>query len=223
MLYKTMKRILILMAKQPMPNQVKTRLLSTLTPFQAAELYECFLRDKCEAMRQLSDSDCAIAFTPSDAYPYFRALAPDFALYLQEGTTLSERLKYVVSQAFQDGYEYVMPIDGDSVTLPIQYLQMGFERLSAPKIDIVVGPSDDGGYYAIGLKAPHPYVFDVEMSTPHVCHDTLLMAQQHGLKAFLLPEWYDVDTPDDLERLLLELKANPALAPYTSAYLKEIF
>lgn len=215
-----MQRLLILMAKQPIPHHTKTRLLPMLEPEQAAALYECFLRDKIAAMRQVPDCAYAIAYTPVAADAYFAALAPDFVLYLQEGATLAERLKNVVRCAFQAGYQQVMPIDGDSVTLPPQYLAQGFDGLADLSIDVVLGPSDDGGYYGIGLKAPHDCVFDVEMSTPTVSRDTIRQAEKNQLRVYLLPEWYDIDTPDDLDRLRQELTMNPALAPHTATYLK---
>lgn len=214
-----MNNLLILMAKQPTPYRTKTRLYPALSPQQAAELYACFLQDKVQMMRQVKVS-CAIAYAPADAHDYFAILAPDFAHYPQQGADLSERLKNVVQRAFDEGYEQVMPIDGDSVTLPPEYLLQGFDCLSRREFDVVLGPSDDGGYYAIGLKAPHPYVFDVEMSTPTVSRDTIRQAEKNGLRVELLPEWYDVDTPDDLQRLHAELEQRPNIAPHTAEYLK---
>ncbi len=215
-----MQRLLILMAKQPIPHHTKTRLLPMLNPEQAAALYDCFLRDKIAAMRQVPDCAYAIAYTPATAHTYFTGLAPDFVLYLQDGATLDERLKNVVRCAFLSGYQQVMPIDGDSVTLPPPYLARGFDVLTDPSVDVVLGPSDDGGYYGIGLKVPHDCVFDVEMSTPTVSRDTIRQAEKNQLRVYLLPEWYDIDTPDDLDRLRQELAANPALAPHTATYLK---
>jgi len=208
------------MAKQPIPHRTKTRLYPAVSPQQAADLYACFLRDKVEMMRRVPNTACAIAYTPADAHDYFATLAPDFVRYAQQGADLSERLKHIVQNAFDEGYGQVMPIDGDSVTLPASYLAQGFDCLSRAEVDVVLGPSDDGGYYAIGLKAPHPYVFDVEMSTPTVSRDTIRQAEQNGLHVALLPEWYDVDTPTDLQRLRAELDHDPTIAPYTAKYLR---
>lgn len=215
-----MRRILILMAKHPMPQHTKTRLFPVLNPEQAAELYACFLHDKIKVMRCVPNCAYAIAYTPADGRSYFETLAPDFFLYLQNGLTLSERLQQVVRSAFQEGYQQVMPIDGDSVTLPPDYLVQGFEALENPDVDIVLGPSDDGGYYGIGLKGPHDCIFDVQMSTPQVIRDTLEQAKKHNLAVHLLPEWYDIDTPDDLKRLQQEIAKNPTSAPYTANYLR---
>lgn len=216
-----MKNLLVVMAKQPIPERTKTRLHPPLSFVQAAALYECMLRDKTAMMRQVPDTTPAIAYSPANAKAYFHELAPDFVLYKQIGDTLDQRLLNVTRQGFADGYDQVMAIDGDSVTLPPAYLMQGFTVLSEhADVDVVLGPSDDGGYYGIGLKAVHPCVFDVEMSTPTVSEDTIRQAEANGLRVYLLPEWYDVDTPDDLKRVSAELKANPAIAPHTAAYLK---
>ena len=80
--------------------------------------------------------------------------------------------------------------------------------LGEPGTDVVLGPCEDGGYYLIGWKEPHPaLVREVEMSTRHVLQDTLAMAETHRLSIALAPTWYDIDTVADLERLAAELPA----------------
>jgi glycosyltransferase A (GT-A) superfamily protein (DUF2064 family) len=90
---------------------------------------------------------------------------------------------------------------------------------------VVLGPCEDGGYYLIGLKRPQPRLLrDVQMSTPYVVRDTLVLAEQIGLKVTLLPTWYDVDTVAELDRLRAELRAAPPhTARHTRAFLAERF
>ena len=64
---------------------------------------------------------------------------------------------------------------------------------------MVLGPSRDGGYYLMGLKAPHPELFQgITWSTGAVLADTLSRAQDLALKVHLLPAWTDIDTYADL-------------------------
>ena len=211
------------MAKQPRPGYTKTRLSPPLSAEEAAELYRCFLRDKLAQMAQVEGVQRAVAFLPPEAREYFAALAPGFALIRQKGRDLAERLRNVFANAFAQGYRQVLAIDGDSPTLPVAYLRQGFRRLDDPAVDVVLGPCEDGGYYAIGMKRLHPTLFDVTMSTPHVLRDTLAQAERAGLRVALLPTWYDVDTPADLERLRAELAASGAgKAPRTAAFLRTI-
>jgi glycosyltransferase A (GT-A) superfamily protein (DUF2064 family) len=93
--------------------------------------------------------------------------------------------------------------------------------LDDPTVDVVLGPCDDGGYYLIGLKSPCSALFrGIVMSTSTVTAQTLERAQEQGLRAACLPRWYDVDTPEDLERLIDELCSRPDhSAQYTIDFL----
>ena len=147
----------------------------------------------------------AVAYWPDTAEGYFERLAPGFALFPQQGDSLSARLDSIFNLAFSTGWERVMAIDGDTPTLPPGFLSAGFEALDDPGVDVVLGPTEDGGYYAIGMRKPHPTLFDVIMSTPHVLKDTLARAQEVRLKTALLPGWHDVDEADDLYRLATDI------------------
>ncbi len=198
-------RLLVLMAKQPTPDRTKTRLVPPLSPESAAALYRCFLIDKLGQMRHVERARWAVAYAPTSARGVFAALAPGFGLIEQTGPDLAARLRNVFSWAFEAGYGQVAAIDGDTPTLPPVYLRAIFAALDDPGVDVALGPTEDGGYYGIGMKRPHPYLFDVAMSTPHVTRDTLARADGAGLCARLLPSWYDVDRPEDLDRLAAEL------------------
>jgi len=78
---------LMIMAKAPQPGAVKTRLCPPLDAHHAARLYECFLRDKIEAVRSIDGTQPAIAYTPSGAERLFRELAPDFSCSCNKETT----------------------------------------------------------------------------------------------------------------------------------------
>ncbi|MBW2255385.1 MAG: DUF2064 domain-containing protein, partial [Deltaproteobacteria bacterium] len=68
--------------------------------------------------------------------------------------------------------------------------------------DLVIGACEDGGYYLLGLTAPHPELFeDMPWSTSEVVPRTLARAADLGLRVVALPSWWDVDTPADLDRL----------------------
>jgi rSAM/selenodomain-associated transferase 1 len=194
--------LLILMAKKPVPGNTKTRLSPPLSDQEAAGLYDAFLHDKVEQMRCISGVACAVACYPHESRPYFSNLAPDFILTEQRGDTLAERLANVITEAFSNGFGRVMAIDGDTPHLPIDYLQSGIDRLDdSSREDIVIGPCEDGGYYAIGLKQPHSSLFNVEMSTSQVTRDTLAHAEEAGLTVHQLPQWWDIDELPDLHRL----------------------
>jgi rSAM/selenodomain-associated transferase 1 len=214
------RRALIVMARQPTPGTTKTRLCPPLSPEAAAALYACFLADVIDHVRavagQIDGLVPGIAFTPPDATAHFAALAPGFELAPQIGATLGERLDGVLSGALARGYGQVAAVNSDSPSLPVAFLVAAFAALDDPAVDVVLGPCDDGGYYLIGWKRPHPaLVRDVTMSAPDTLAQTLAVAGRVGLRVALLPRWYDVDGPPDLARLA----GDPGLGRHTRAFL----
>ncbi|HZD56898.1 MAG TPA: TIGR04282 family arsenosugar biosynthesis glycosyltransferase [Anaerolineales bacterium] len=214
---------LLVMAKRPAPRRTKTRLTPPLSPLQAATLYECFLKDTLDLVREIPSVQPVIAYLPAQEKAYFRGLAPDFELLLQTGSDLGSRLDKALTQYLARGYGRVVIMNSDGPTLPPRYLEMAFETLAADT-DVVLGPCDDGGYYLIGLKQPAPRLLrEVRMSTAHVTADTLDLAAEMGLQTTLLPCWYDVDDLDSLARLIEELDGSPSgLAPHTRAFLSDL-
>jgi len=194
---------LIVVAKRPAPGKTKTRLSPPFTPELASALYECFLFDTLDQMRQVNGAQHVIAYL--DELDYFQRLAPDFELIPQEGHDLGSRLDHALTSYLARGYERVVIMDSDSPTLPASYLSQAFEVLSNGA-DVVLGPCDDGGYYLIGIKKPTPRLLrEVHMSTPTVAAETMALAKEEGLNLVTLPTWYDIDDVASLSRLIEEL------------------
>ena len=212
-----MPNSLLVVAKQPAPGQTKTRLCPPLDGPTAAALYTCFLRDTLDIMRHVPAVQRVIGFLPPDAAGYFHALAPDMALNPQRGSGLGERLDQLLTDALNDGAPKAVVMDSDSPTLPAAYVAQAFALLDTH--EVVIGPCTDGGYYLIGLRQPQPRLLrEVTMSTPFVVRDTLALAAALGLRAALLPAWYDIDTVAELNRLRVDLLTAPAgVAVHTRA------
>jgi len=223
----TRRRAILVMAKRPLAGQTKTRLSPPLSPEQAAALYHCFLADTLDVVRDVAASlpgVCGyIAHAPVDADSFFARIAPDFDLVPQQGDDLGERLDTVLRHCIDAGFEQVLAINSDGPTLPAANIVAAFQRLDQPQVDAVFGPCEDGGYYLIGLSQAHSrLVRDVQMSTPYVLRDTLAVAAEEGVRTSLLPTWYDVDTVDELRRLMAELKRpGVAGARHTRDYLAQ--
>ena len=145
----------VIMAKMPQAGAVKTRLCPPLTSEEATELYRCFLLDKISQVRTLRAATPVIAYTPLEGRSLFAALAPGFVLVPQQGADLGARLANCFAHLFAAGYTGVLAIDSDSPTLPTDFLQQAVDLIATPQTDVVVGPSDDGGYYLIGLRQLH--------------------------------------------------------------------
>ena len=211
---------LIVVAKRPAPGKTKTRLSPPLTSELASALYECFLFDTLDQMRQVNDALHVVAYV--DECDYFQRLAPDFELIPQEGADLGERLDRALTSYLLRGYQRVVIMDSDSPTLPPVYLSHAFHALS-DGADVVLGPCDDGGYYLIGLRKPAPRLLrEVHMSTPTVAAETIALAKEENLNLVTLPIWYDVDDAASLSRLRQEIEAlHPSVAVPTRQFLQQ--
>jgi len=208
------------MAKQPRPGYTKTRLVPPLSLEQAASLYEAMLLDIIDRLVARGDCDPAIAIDATDSAEWFRAVAPNVQQVVQLGDALGDRLEAVLGQCLDLGYEAAVAISSDSPDLPSTHLDAALVLLADDATDIVLGPTEDGGYYLIGWKQQWaPVVTEVTMSTPDVLADTLAIAERVGARVQLAPTWYDVDDADDLARLQQGL--DPVALPRLAAVLGE--
>ena len=219
------------MAKAPRPNHAKTRLVPPLSPHQAAALSACFLRDITENIRAAACSVPLagyVAYAPAGTEALFDGmLAEGTGLVLADGSIPSpagidgfgRSLFHGVVSLLGQGYGAVCLVNSDSPTLPTAYLRHAAAALARPGEQMVLGVSDDGGYYLIGVKSPHATLFqDIAWSTDQVAAQTLARAAMSGLEVVTLPTWFDVDDAASLARLTEEL-ARPAAAgpePYAA-------
>lgn len=202
---------LVIMAKRPAVGRAKSRLNPALTPSEAAALYEALLLDTIELVKGLEDVQLAIAITPPSAIDYFRRISPPKTVLLPvAGADIGDCLNQALGRLLADGYARALALNSDGPTLPIAILRQGCAELDKREIDVVLGPNEDGGYYLIGIKQPHPELFEgISWSTSQVTSQTLTKAETLGLEVAQLPRWYDVDTPAELDRLRAELATLP--------------
>ncbi len=221
---------LAVMTKAPRAGEVKTRLSPPLTLKEAAELSSCFLRDTAAAIAATAVNNIArgvAVYTPGNADAiYSEILPPGFLLVQQRGEAFGERLVLALEDIFRLGFSSVCLIDSDSPTLPQRAFVEAATILAQPEDTVVLGPSDDGGYYLIGLKKVHRTLFEnIAWSTERVLQQTTERAQDMSLKVHRLPTWYDVDDRITLRRLCEEFfgpnRGEPAgyPAPATRGYL----
>jgi len=216
-----MNRWLILFAKEPKKNQVKTRLRPYLPTGSAEGIYMAFLRDVVEIARQVQCENKLIAYESVNENPEFiQKIAPDFKIIKQTGKDLGERMYQIFWWILHHKVHHVIIIGTDIPTLPTENLQMAFKQLSY--YDVVLGPSLDGGYYLIGLKKPHQEIFiNIDWGSNQVLNQTVCKINKMHLKAAFIPRWYDVDDQDGLNRLIKDLKGkqDKSIARWTRKYL----
>ncbi len=220
------------MAKAPRPGKAKTRLVPPLSCEEAADLSAAFLRDVTENVALASAEvaiRCYVAYAPAGSADLFDGmLAPETRLLLADGSPampprvngFGRSLLHAAQGLFDRGYGAACLLNSDSPTLPTAVLREAAKALAQPGDRIVLGPAEDGGYYLLGLKAPHARLFeDVRWSSEHVAAETCARAASLGLEIVRLAPWYDVDDRAALGRLIGELstmsaRRRDARAPY---------
>ena len=201
---------LAVMAKAPRAGKVKTRLAPALGMDGSAAINICFLRDTTRNIADVAEQGNAaglVCYTPVGDEAAFDGLLPEgFALIAQRGDAFGERLLAAAQDILACGFGAVCLIDSDSPTLPQSALVRAVDELLKPGDRVVLGGSDDGGYYLIGLKQAHAAPFErITWSTGSVYAETVERVRDAGIELVELPVWYDVDDAETLAELEAEL------------------
>ena len=215
----------VVMVKAPRAGEVKTRLVPPLTGGEAALLAAAFARDTVESVRRVV-GETVVAYAPDGGRAALEALLENEGLlwHAQRGEDLGARIESAAAHAFEMRSGPVVIVGTDSPTLPPSFVRQAVASLSAGESDVALGPTEDGGYYLVGLRESFEGLFrNVEWSTPRVYRQTASNASRLGLRVLELPRWYDVDTREDLLRLRDEILSDEgarARAPHTSVWLR---
>ena len=213
-----MNRTLVIMAKAPRLGSVKTRLAKSL-PLQAVnELYRCLLGDTIALAQTLSGVEVAIMCPESDVEDLGRAAGGAVRVVPQIGNGLAAGLTSVFAHFAGTGHSRIVAFNSDSPHLPASVLESAFQALAT--YDVVIGPTNDGGYYLVGATASHPGLFTGDvMGTTSAFEALLARARALRLSVHLTEPFYDIDEAADLDRLVAELQQTPRKAPRTAEWL----
>ncbi len=192
-------RGLIVFVKNPVPGKVKTRLAATIGDKRALNIYLQLLSHTIQVASH-ADSDlilCYSDFIPeNDTWTSLKAHRS-----IQRGDDLGARMHNALSDALIK-YERVVLIGSDCGELTTEFLDIAFDSLL--KVDSVIGPAHDGGYYIIGSNQSVPGIFDnIDWSTEHVFHQTLSRLIESGLNFEIGKTLHDVDDEGDWKALRL--------------------
>lgn len=193
-------------------GQVKTRLRPFLNELQLMELHLAFLQDTLEKVKLLNID--GYLYVVGESNFHFKN---SFPIFEQKGVDLGSRLLNAF-ETHSKRYGRIVVIGTDSPDLPSERIQEAF--LSLENHDAVIGPTDDGGYYLLGLSKMIPAVFEnIPWSSNEVFRKTL--DQLHGYSTHVLKKHYDIDVIEDLMRLKKSLEKNKSLASQTQKWFEE--
>jgi len=203
-----MKRAVIIMAKAPLAGTVKTRLQPHLSAEECARLAACFLHDAISKAKTLKNQ-LILAYSPAGEIDYFRGFADEKTSFVeQKGDNLGEKMFSAFEFAFAQNVEAAVMVGTDSPTFPADFIEQAFEFLEINS-DAVLGKTEDGGFYLIGLRKPDARIFEaVRWSSPQAfarVRENIMNLNWHLRE---VPSWYDVDEAKDLEQLKNEFLNN---------------
>lgn len=185
---------LIIFIKNLIPGQVKTRIAATLGNDVAMEIYQQLLKNLNNKIQSLKVEKIVFysEFIEEDIWN-----PTIFQKEIQQGNDLGERMENGFKASLAAGYKKAIIIGSDCPGMDENILNDSFEKLTG--FDIVIGPATDGGYYLLGMKKNHPYLFqNIEWSTDKVLQQTIDLCNRNHLSYYLLPELSDIDEEKDL-------------------------
>lgn len=186
--------VLLIFVKNPVAGQVKTRLAKTIGDEKALLVYQKLLDHTRSVTDQMS---CRRQLWYSDFIDQADRWNSGYEKKLQQGSNLGERMKNAFAEIFEQGGEKGVIIGSDCPGLTQKHLENAFEALD--QYETVIGPSEDGGYYLLGMNSFYPEVFEgIAWSTDAVYDQTIQTLEKLQLSCRRLPELNDIDTWDDL-------------------------
>jgi uncharacterized protein len=208
--------VLVVMAKQPVPGAVKTRLGRYVGNEWACRLYRAFLEDIAS---RFSARDWRLVWAVHPPGADLSAIVGAHDRLDQQGRDLEERMRRCFEALFARGAERVVMLGADAPHLPDAAIEAAFADLGSSDVTIV--PTRDGGYCAIGMRAPWDLFSGVPMSTASVFAETRARAAALGLEVKIVAESFDVDEPEDLKRLEAVIARGAVSLPHVAAVLAE--
>jgi rSAM/selenodomain-associated transferase 1 len=221
---------LIVFCREPIPRLTKTRLIGRLTPPGAARLADAFILDALGKAASVCACRVVIAASAPDGAhgsKYFRRIARRFgaALVDQGHGSLGDRMARTLEPFASSG---ALLVGTDTPSLPPALLEKSIRALRASRV--VIAPSLDGGYYAVGVRGAMPPIFTaIRWGSGGVLDATIRRLKRAGIRYALGPAWYDVDRWSDVMLLAAHLRLSRAErgssaspCPATEAVLKRL-
>lgn len=232
-----MRTAIGVMARAPLAGRCKARLLAAHSPEWVAGLCAAMLRDTLDGLQSVNADDYVVFVAPAEPMPGEEAdddilgkLALDvlarhvpapWELVALKGDDEGALKELALLAMFERGATYAILAGSDAPSFPTEPLEEAVADATLGAAgEVLLGPSDNGGYYLLGVSRVEPrLVRDMPWSTPAVMSTTRLRCRELGLTIRELPQWYGVDEPSDVMKLLDEVRKHPERAPRTAQFL----
>ncbi len=201
-------RRLNLFAKHWTPGTVKTRLAASIGEAAAAEFHRTSLTLLIRRFRHMGFERHIFGWPPEKLDEFCEVAGSDWSVAAQSAGDLGQRMLAHFQTSVMAQESAVILIGSDSPTLPTSLLSAAWNALE--QVDVVIAPSDDGGYCLIGCRRVVPCLFQgIDWGTGSVFQQSISALQAHGISYRELAGWFDVDDFEDLLRLRERLGESP--------------
>ncbi|MFN6945523.1 MAG: TIGR04282 family arsenosugar biosynthesis glycosyltransferase [Cytophagaceae bacterium] len=189
---------LIVFVKNAVSGKVKTRLAADIGDQKALEVYK-YLLSYTKGITDVSGFKKFIFFSDYiEEYGIWEGR--EYVKQVQKGEDLGEKMANAFMKVFQEGYDRVVIIGSDCLSLSSVHIVEAFKKLQ--ECNIVIGPAEDGGYYLLGMSQFYPFLFkNKSWSTKNLFEETVKEIEGNKLSFSLLPQLSDIDTYQDLKKI----------------------
>lgn len=218
---------LIVFTREPEAGRTKTRLMPYFSASQCADLHRCMLKDISREVRK-ADADIVVAYTLGNgscdsAEPHFlkETMGRNAVFIKQRGDDIGSRMQNAIEDVLDLGYRKAVLIGTDIPEIEAETIDASLAMLDV--CDVVMGPTEDGGYYLIGMKAIHPEAFNVgSYGMATVFDETAASLMHAGLKVEKAEPYSDIDIPADVSGFRRRMREDPHLRrSHTGRFLAE--
>jgi rSAM/selenodomain-associated transferase 1/rSAM/selenodomain-associated transferase 2 len=204
-----MKNAFIIFTRVPVPGETKTRLMPYFTPKKCAMLHSCFLKDIAASCKDIK-ADIFVCYTPADKESKLHDIFGEISYFPQEGNDLGARMFNAIERVLKIGYGSCILVGTDVPEMRACDIRSAFRILE--KKDVVFGPSEDGGYYLVGMKKPIREVFEKQTyGHGSVLENTIRALSEKNISVGLGTEKYDIDTREDISKYRDRMRKNKFL------------
>lgn len=193
---------IVVFVKNAIPGKVKTRLAKTIGEKEALDVYLKLLEiTKKEVLKVGANKEVWYAWDIGKDDIWKEDI---FSKKIQIEGDLGEKMKHAFEDSFKNGCSKMVLIGSDCPTLTSKIMEDAFAKLDDN--DVVFGPSEDGGYYLIGMSSYKPEVLKgIDWSTERVMEQTELRAEENKIKLAKLQVLNDIDNEHDWNQYLASL------------------
>ena len=193
---------IIVFARLPVKGRVKTRLAKELGIDVATSFYKVCAEHTFKEILKFDSTEVVpfLFFSEESEIDEMRNWTKNkFRYYSQKGHDLGERMSNAFNTIFDAGYRNVILVGTDAPGISAELITDAFSQLK--DYNCVIGPSEDGGYYLMGLKQKLFYLFnEMEWSTNAVFSRTIERLKQNNHDYTLMQKMIDIDTKEDLKK-----------------------